>query len=224
MSYLDLYKKVLLNEGQNISDATINTMINQFNDSFHDQPNYKIIKLDGIDTEVLISKLNEVSYTERLNNLNKTDIVFIFRPNTNVSLGSIVEWNNYTWLIIDTNWDNLIPKAEAIICNKILDIVVGETKTLQGYDSMHRPVYNIIPVKYTVPCVARNLLSSTALGDAINVPNGSLHIQCKYVVNHPIKENQEFEMLGVKYKITAIGTNKVYNDVGILSILAQRIP
>jgi hypothetical protein len=223
-NYLDIYRGLMMNSGHNIGESLTNTLVRKINDSFADSPAYRIIKLDGVDVEVRVTQISEVSYVERLNNLNKTDVNFIFRPYTKVMIGSIVEWNDYTWLVVDVNWDDIVPKAEAVVCNKILEVVVGEDQVVQGYDQMYRPIFENTPIIFSAPCVARNLLSNTALGDAVNVPHGNLHIQIKYSEDCPIEEGHEFTMSNAKYKITSLGTNKVYNRVGILSILSQRIP
>lgn len=82
--------------------------------SFKDSPFYKIIKINGVDIDVRFTSRSATTPT-------KPSQKFIaFLPDVKIPLGSIAEFNDERWLVIDFSDSDIFPLATIQLCNHTL--------------------------------------------------------------------------------------------------------
>jgi len=109
VSYFDDYQKRLNASGTNEADAFKNSTINFIDRAFSNSPNYRLVPVDGVDTECRI--INTDSFKTR---------DMILRPGSRVNIGSLVVVDSYYFLITDFVYDNIISKARLTIASDML--------------------------------------------------------------------------------------------------------
>jgi len=113
VGYLDKYRKRLEASGIDEIDAYNQATSDFINEQFSNAPSYRKAKLNGVDLDIRVtfdSQATKDSLGSRKRNV-------LFRPNTNVSSGSILEFDDQKWLLFDVFKDQLAPRASAQLCN-----------------------------------------------------------------------------------------------------------
>lgn len=105
---LTLYQKMIGANNSNITQAYINDTIVHVNDMFSKSPSYRQAKIDGIDSDCIISRKKS----------KQMDL--LLRPSTIVSEGSYVDFKEDTFIVLDFVDNEIYPKASISLCNRIL--------------------------------------------------------------------------------------------------------
>ncbi|MGD6876776.1 hypothetical protein [Bacillus infantis] len=181
---------------------------------FESSPSYKLVKVNGIDTDSIV--YTDSQYDEK---------TIIFKPDSIVDIGSVVEFNEKQYLLISFFESDLTPKGELKLCNSTLPIQSGKTRVLIGHDRDGRPVYkDMYSVDKMEPCIAETRIQSSSGNEQLPLPDGHLKITLKYQEADNIQPNKQFSMYGNTFKITDVDLTKVINGKGIMIVSAERIP
>ncbi|MDH6674431.1 hypothetical protein M2277_005123 [Paenibacillus sp. LBL] len=126
MTYFDDYINRMNATGTSISDAYRKSTVEKVNSSFADSTSFRIIKINGVDTDSRVtdgadSKVKDV----------------LLRPDTTVNLGDHIEFNNEKWLVFDCSEKDVFPKASIQSCNEMLRWVKKDG-TYAEYDAVVR--------------------------------------------------------------------------------------
>lgn len=203
MSYEAQKARMLLN-GSNIGESQKNHTMRKNNNLFKNSPSYRIVPINGVNTEVRVSDRSATL------NLNTSQYKMLtFRPETRFNLGSIVEYESIKWLMIDFNNNDLFPLAAIQKCNEELRWVDGNN------------------ISHSVPCVVNK-----SPMERIIVRNSSNDIpivdQMMYVlVNYEnvasmIKHSQRFILNSQAYSVNGVDDlSYVYNGKGIVQIILK---
>jgi hypothetical protein len=174
------------------------------------------VQLNGINTKVLI--YNSFSDKEGTSK-------YIIGRIEEIERGLTVKWNSENWLIISKPDDNKIYRKAVIkLCNSNFPLPGTETKTLLGYDSSNRPVYDTVTSPPTLlPCIVESTIYLPNDSQPIILPNGKILITIPYTVNDAIAENKGFEMYGEQYKIIGIDRSQSVEGVGLMILHCERV-
>lgn len=117
MNYYDVWKKKILNQGNNESDSRLNGSKNFVKREFKNDPSYRSAILQKLD-------LSKIQIDVRLKNIDRTinEKRFIFLPDTKVEIGSYVTYDDKIFLITEFQNDNtLSPYSKAKLCNQTIN-------------------------------------------------------------------------------------------------------
>lgn len=225
MSYLDDFKARMNVSGNTIAQSQFNTTANFINAHFADSPFYRVVKVNGVDLEVQLQDISSVTRSSNVELVQNVLKFMLLKPNTSVNIGDLVEIEGQFWIVSDFISNNpLFPKAKIEKCNYVLQWKTGETKTLIGHDSLNRPVYNVQPTYTNIQCLLRTSVSNIALNQAINLPQGQVHITMQYNdIAKTIKEDDEFDLYNRQYKVIGFDFSNIVQGVGCLVIFANRV-
>lgn len=114
MSYFDVWKKTI--NAENSNQAMVNNGKSLIDRTFKDDPSYKAATLWKLD-------LTKEPIDVRLKNIDRTtkERYFIFRPDTKIDVGSIVEYDNYKYVLMEVEENLLSPRAKGLNCNQTLN-------------------------------------------------------------------------------------------------------
>lgn len=122
ISYFEVWKKRMENNGGNITQSRINTSKDFFNRNFTEDPSYKLATLKKKDIIIDDSDLDT-----RIVNVD-TDVYkkkIYVRPDTNIEAGDYIIYSNKTYLALSVE-DNLIsPCANSTFCNYTLKWMIN---------------------------------------------------------------------------------------------------
>lgn len=217
MSYLDIYKKRLNSEGGSLSDSFKNSTIDLINKTFQDSPTFKVVSIDGITTDCRI--INDSD--------NSTNMTLLFRPSTIINRGSYADIDSQKWLIYDFFDKGITPKANLYLCNNIFELEGEPTKTLSGYDSMGRPIYNeVAGSKISLYCSVNTEITNMypQFDEGVNLPDGRLVLFIPYNSSSKITEGTQFNMYDSTYKIIFVDKTRsdVVNQTGVIKMVAEK--
>lgn len=114
MSYLDLYRKKLLNKGGSPLSATINRSKNEIIKDFENDPSYRdaiLTKLDLTTENIGVRVVNTDKPTEKK--------LYIL-PDKNIDTGSYIKFENKTFLVLGIEYNLLSPYVKVKECNQII--------------------------------------------------------------------------------------------------------
>lgn len=114
MNYLDVYKKRILSEGSSIEDKYKKSSTQVISNTFRNSPFYMVLKINGVDTECRLLQIN----SSVLKSNDNKELALL--PNTQVALGSLVEYKNSYWMITDFVDNEVFPVAKIQRCNQEL--------------------------------------------------------------------------------------------------------
>lgn len=106
---MDLYKYRRRLANDTAMDAMLDHTKAIVDNTFHEAPNFKEVFLNGIKLEARID-------TENDNN----QLSILFRPNTQIYKGDIIEIDSKHWLVNNTLDDSIYPTAYVDLCNEWL--------------------------------------------------------------------------------------------------------
>jgi hypothetical protein len=194
MAYLDSWKSKLNKQGGNIANSLKNTAKQSVLASFEDSPAYKLITINGVSTGVRIEK-------GKLSN----EMTLLFKPGTVVDIGSLCVIDTVNWLVMDSQKDEIYPKAKISLCNE----------TFKWKDQ--------VGTVFLYPCVATNLRYITREIDSnrnnISTLEGGLYIYSQQnSTTLTLKPRQRFIFGSQVYHISGIDdiTFTDSNNVGAI--------
>lgn len=218
MTYFDIYKTRLGASGDTIKELILNNTNNLISGNFANSPNY---------TQIYINDLQVTSDALVLEGDMKWGVFkrIITKWDTPIKLGDLITFDDNKWLVvymlqdIDLYYSALIRK-----CNQTLTIQIGTTQVFKGYDSMGRPVYDVIPSYSSWDCIVDKKIFNTAnFDEPINLPHNRISVIIPYTDNSYITYNTEFSMWGDVYKIIGIDRTNVVGTEGIITIIAELV-
>lgn len=213
MSYFDRYKERIKANGNTVADVYANNTDQLVNEVFSNSPNYKVINLAGVLTETRVLD-GDTSFKKTL----------VVKPGTVIRRGSYAIVNGQNWLVFDYQIGSLFPKADIRICNGMLTIQTGVTKTVTSTDSLGRPITKDTPTYTSWYCVIDGRTNPTSdLNEPINMPDNTILLTIPYTDNQYVAINTEFDLWGSRYKIANIDKSKVVGNEGLLIITAQMV-
>jgi hypothetical protein len=193
----------------------------EFVKKFIGNPNYKVITINGTQYETLYSQ-GKTSSEKSL----------LFTPNTKIDIGSVVELNSHSYLIMDflgEGINEVYPNATLKLCNSTYPIKSNKTKVLKT-DSQGKPVLDKFgdPVYiYTdgatvnLPCIVESSIIAADENKQLPIPQGQLRVTLSY--RDDVKVNDTFSMYNNTYKIRGIDYTKVINGKGIITLAVEQV-
>lgn len=110
MSFTDHYRKKLSRDGSGEADAIYRQTIEIANNQFMNAPNAKVVKVDGIETDVRV-----------LQGKTSQERYLLLRPQTKIDIGSVIELDDYEfWIAFDIVGEIFSPKVYIQSCNDFL--------------------------------------------------------------------------------------------------------
>jgi hypothetical protein len=145
ISYFDVWKKRMINDGGDIIQSRLNTSKDFFNRNFKDDPSYKLAILKK--KNQIISDLDLDTRIVNIDTDTTKKKIYV-RPDTNIEVGDYVVYPNKTYLVLEVE-DNLIsPYGDCKECNHLFKwmykgvlhtaygIGTNQTKNILGIDSI----------------------------------------------------------------------------------------
>jgi S-adenosylmethionine:tRNA-ribosyltransferase-isomerase (queuine synthetase) len=121
---MDLYNYRRRLSNNTAMDEMTNTTKVIVDKTFHEAPNFKEIFLNGYKTDARIN-------TAKDNN----ELTILFRPNTKVFKGDIINFDTTHWLVNNTNDNPIYPTAFVSLCNEWLRWI-DDTGTTKVYPAV----------------------------------------------------------------------------------------
>lgn len=106
---MDLYNYRRRLSNDNAMGEMTNTTKAFVENTFHDAPNFKEVFLNGYETDARIDTEND-----------SNQLSILFRPNTKVNKGDIINFDTTHWLVNNTNDNPIFPTAYVDLCNEWL--------------------------------------------------------------------------------------------------------
>lgn len=183
---LTLYQSVI--KHQSVSEAFVNDTKSNINNIFLNSPLVKQCKIDGIDSESIISQAKDGKFK------------MLFRPDTIVDKGSYVEVGTDTFIIIDFNMNEIYPKGKSILCNS----------SLKWKDELG--------VVHDIKCNIKGDNISVEEDKLVVISDSKLVVTVQYNDNtKSIKPQQRFIIDGNAYEVDVIDRlSNVYNSKGYI--------
>lgn len=221
MSYLNLFRQRTLSNGNKQSEGIINaskqTIKNNFNNSLFTEK----VLINAIEFDAIITQKDK-----------SEDKKILFMPDTKVDIGSVVELNSNSYLIMDflsEGINEIYPTGTLKLCNSIYPIKSVKTKVLKR-DSQGKPVTDKFgdPVYiYTdgattnLPCIVESSIIAADENKQLPLPQGQLRVTLSY--RDDVKVNDTFPMYNNTYKIRGIDYTKVINGKGIMALSVEQV-
>jgi FtsP/CotA-like multicopper oxidase with cupredoxin domain len=192
----DKYRARLQIQGGSMAQAFFNDTANFINQTFSQSPTYVQINVDGtpMDTRVIRT---EFPWIKNL----------LFRPNTKINIGAVVEVGSETWLVSKFEPHPLYPKAEILKCNE----------SLRWKDSNQ--------TFYSHPCVQQSLHREVAYTQDALMQTIKYQIRVFVQLNNDtktIKIGQRFILGSTAYIVVGIDdVSNVYDGAGLIEIMLE---
>lgn len=218
----DLYKKRLLSYGNDSKESILNNTQNIVNRSFSNSHGYSVVKINNIDTEVIINegktyKINEgKTYKEKK---------LILKPNVHFDIGSLVDYSNEKWLVTDKYENQISDSLKIELCNSEMIFQTLPTLVLIGTTPWGEKQYQEIPGStITIPCIVQSVRELYD-GDSeqINIVDTRIALKIQNQTNEYIAVGKKFEIFNTKYRIYGIDRSKTIKDKGVLIVLAEKL-
>jgi hypothetical protein len=209
----DLYKKRLLSYGNDDKDAVLNNTQYMINKSFADSFGYSVVKIDDVDTEVIIINKNDSTQKELL-----------LRPNQTVKKGATVLIGIQYYLVVDFNGNGINQKVKIKLCNNTFALKGSTTEVIVDYNDFGEPITEIISSgDIILPCIVETKILDDQIDEAINLPEGRINVTIPYTEHEDIAIDKEFIMYGEKYKIIGIDYTQSINKEGLIIINGKKV-
>ena len=210
----DLYKKRLLSYGNDSKKSILNNTKNIVNRSFANSHGYSVVKINDIDTEVIINEGK--TYKEKK---------LILKSNVHFDIGSLVDYNNEKWLVIDKYENQISDSLKIELCNGEMIFQTPPTLVLIGTTPWGEEQYQEISGStITIPCIVQSVRELYD-GDSeqINVVDTRIALKIQNQNNEYIAVGKEFEIFNTKYRIYGIDRSQTIKDKGVLIVLAEKL-
>lgn len=204
MSYFDDYKNRLDEYGGSISGSRMAVTEVIINRSFADSPSFRVGTLNNNSLDLRVERGKDL----KDENNSKT---FLFRPNSVVDRGDLIDVDGDNWIVIDRNYtNNLLPKADVLLCNEHLNW--DQDGSLISY-----------------PCATRQyrpLRSIKEDREDINLPSGYLFVLAPHNEDtRKVKLRQRFILGDQAYEVVGVdSTTYVYRDKGVVYFSVSIVP
>lgn len=212
-NYIEKYKMFLRTDS---NDSIISINKDLVNDNFNQALFTEYVVVDDIEQTAIVKQKKK-----------SEDKNIIFKPDTKLNIGSIVEWKNKPYLIIDFLGEGIYemyPTATVKLCNSAYPIKLNKTETIVGHNQLGKPISkDVYEIDKQEPCVVEMGIITTSTDKQLVIPNNQILVTIKYQQSDTLKENHEFTMFNNKYKIIHIDYTKVINEKGIIKITAERV-
>ncbi|MGG3920365.1 hypothetical protein ABEV41_00195 [Geobacillus thermodenitrificans] len=210
----ELYKKRLLSYGNDDKDVVLNNTQYMINKSFADSFGYSVVKINNVDTEVVI-----------VNKDDSTQKELLLRPNQTAKKGATVLIDTQYYLVTDFNGNGINQKAKIKLCNNALTLKGETTKVIVGHNDFGEPIYEEVSSSdISVPCIVETTYFPLDNKDeAINLPQGRIRIIIPYIEHKDININKHLIIYGENYKIIGIDYTQSINKEGLIIIIADKV-
>lgn len=209
----DLYKKRLLSYGNDERDVVLNNTKNIINNSFTNSFGYSVVKINDVDTEVIV-----------VNKDDSTQKELLIRPDQTVKKGATVLVGTQYYLVTDFNGNGINQKAKIKLCNSTFTLKGSKIQTIVEYNDFGEPIYDETNTSdILIPCIAETSITIDNTDNAINLPEGRINITIPYTEHEDIAIDKEFVMYGEKYKIMGIDYTQSINKEGLIIINGKKV-
>lgn len=209
----DLYKKRLLSYGNDEKDAALNNTQRMINKSFADSFGYSVVKIDDVDTEVII-----------INKDDSTQKELLLRPNQVIKKGATVLIGAQYYLVTDFNGNGINQKAKIKLCNNTFVLKGSTIQTIVGWNDFNEPIYEETSTSdISIPCIVETTITFDNTDNAINLPKGRINVTISYTEHEDIAIDKEFVMYGENYKIMGIDYTHSIGKEGLMIINGQKV-
>lgn len=209
----DLYKKRLLSYGNDERDVVLNNTKNIINNSFTNSFGYSVVKINDVDTEVIV-----------VNKDDSTQKELLIRPDQTVKKGATVLVGTQYYLVTDFNGNGINQKAKIKLCNSTFTLKGSKIQTIVEYNDFGEPIYDETNTSdILIPCIAETSITIDNTDNAINLPEGRINITIPYTEHEDIAIDKEFVMYGEKYKIMSIDYTQSINKEGLIIINGKKV-
>jgi hypothetical protein len=183
------------------------------NKSFADSFGYSVVKIDDVDTEVIIINKNDSTQKELL-----------LRPNQTVKKGATVLIGIQYYLVVDFNGNGINQKVKIKLCNNTFALKGSTTEVIVDYNDFGEPITEIISSgDIILPCIVETKILDDQIDEAINLPEGRINVTIPYTEHEDIAIDKEFIMYGEKYKIIGIDYTQSINKEGLIIINGKKV-
>lgn len=213
MNYFDVYRKRIQLSGSNTTESSKNTTINSINRMFTETLGYQIVKIDDVETEVIV--INKDDFTQK---------ELLLRPNQTVKIGAKVLIGIQYYLVVDFNGNGINQKAKIRLCNNTFTLKGSTTEVIVDYNDFGEPITETISSgDITLPCIVETKIFDDQTDEAINLPEGRINVTIPYTEHEDIAIDKEFIMYGEKYKIIGIDYTKSIDKEGLITINGKKV-
>lgn len=220
MNYFERYKRRINAIGETISDSYKNSAAYFSDVNFENSPSYQVIQIENREVGVRVESRE-----------NSTDLSLLFRPYERFDNGSICLINGRYWLILEVNNEEIFPKAKIRLCNSTIKLQSEKNVEFlkdENGEYVRDRFDNLIEIevegeKWDEPCIFETRIFSSKGNEQFSLPDGRIHVVLKYQKNVNLKINKQFYMNKNKYKIVDFDYSKVIDEVGIMTIIADRV-
>lgn len=201
---IDAHKARMMANGSSTGESLGNSTKNSINHLFKDSPFYRIVKINGIDTEVRI--------TERAGLVNiksSQHKLLTFRPDTKIDVGAIVEFDGSQWLNLDFTNNDVFPLATIQKCNE----------DLRWHDSIGQ--FQSVPCIVNKSPMDRIFVKSNS--HDVHVVDQMMYVLAKYDdLSKTIKSGQRFILGNQAYSVNGVDDlSYVHNEVGVIQLIVK---
>jgi hypothetical protein len=213
MNYFDVFKKRVQLSGSNATEASKNATIDSINRMFSEMLNYQIVKIDDVDTEVVV-----------INKDDSTQKELLLRPNQTVKKGATVLIDTQYYLVTDFNGNGINQKAKIRLCNNTFSIK-GNPITVTKVNDFGEEYEEIVSYDtINIPCIVETpTITIDNTDNAINLPEGRINVTIPYTEHEDIAIDKDFIMYGEKYKIIGIDYTQSINKEGLIIINGKKV-
>lgn len=202
--------------GRNPKESTRKVTKSNQERLIRESPSNAEVVIDGGE-EILLSIVSDIETFRRRR--------FLFLPETEVRVGSYIDYENMRYLATDRKVDNLniYPELFGEICNEEFPISMGVTEEFTGeYDWQGKPIYKEIEEIIYVDCVFTNKVYSARSNSEVPLPSGAMIVKLPYVKDQKIPLNFTYILRESQYKVIDVVQENVINDIGYVEVHLQR--
>lgn len=215
MNYFEKYKAVNTPYGNTLADHTITASKESALRSFVSSPTLKQVEINDVEQNSIVS-IYQRDYFDR---------TFLLEPNSQYAdLGNYIKFNNYTYLVMKSNDDDIYPTLYGKLCNEDFKVPIKKIKK-KIVDHRGNAKY-IDEIEYiTVPIVADVKGYSISDNAVLPLTEGRVIIYLQYKQEYvdKIQLNYEFELFNDAYKISDIQLENIVNNKGYITLSAQKV-
>src|SRR5690606_1827400 len=207
MNYHDKYKNRLDVSGTSFEENYTRHTKDLVSRSFKDSPSYIVVRLDGLNVDARVTSRKKRAEKE-----------ISFLPDTNFNIGSLVNYKNEDYLVVDKFDSEIFPKANLKLCNTSLSLTSEPSQVDTGeVDWRGNPIYEETPGEtIVIPCIVESKIYYNQSTEAINLPDGHLQIILSYTEHKDIALNGKITVYNENYQIVEVDRTQSLNKTGLL--------
>lgn len=213
MILFNAYKERLDAGGKTVADSVNNTSKTQAFSNIMNSPSLEYVRINSDETDYPCIASNYKTYKAKR---------FLFLPKHDVSLGSLIYYKEFIYLVTDKQENDIYPEVFGTLCSENFPVITGE-EVIEKTDNFGKKKYERQKVYIEVPCVVNPKVYSIVENNMMPLPDGAINILVRYKEGYKIEINQRFRMFDVEYKVTTISYSNIINDEGFVEIRGQRV-